>query len=183
MTSSVAVATGNSTGTDIINTARGGVKAQYSDSGVVATGNSTGINTARGAVKTQCSDSGVVESDTDTMSCYDDDSSPDHYQPIGSHLNGGVADKNKTTGKCVAPKNVGVAETRPVQTGNSDSNDFPQLSDAGIILNDDPELDRIFASVEVTHIHTHAHTHCHTHTHARTHTCVHTHVLMFVIML
>ena len=115
----------------------------------IATGNSTGINTRAGGVKAHCSDSGVVESDTDTMSCYDDDSSPDHYRPIGSHINGGVADKNKATGKCVAPKNGGAAETRPVQTGNSDSNDFPQLSDAGIILNDDPELDRIFTSVEV----------------------------------
>ena len=41
----------------------------------------------RGATKATCSDSGVVESDTDTMS-YDDDSSPDHYQPIGSHFSG-----------------------------------------------------------------------------------------------
>ena len=68
--------------------------------------------------------------------------------PIGSHLNGGVADEQNYR-KCVAPKNVGVAETRPVQTGNSDSNDFPQLSDAGIILNNNPKLDRIFTSVEV----------------------------------
>ena len=36
-----------------------------------------------------------------------------------------------------------MTETRPVQPGNSDSNDFPQLPDAGIILNDDAELDRI----------------------------------------
>ena len=36
-----------------------------------------------------------------------------------------------------------MTETRPVQPGNSDTNDFPQLSDAGIILNYDPVLDRI----------------------------------------
>ena len=36
-----------------------------------------------------------------------------------------------------------MTETRLVQPGNSDSNDFPQLPDAGIILNDDAELDRI----------------------------------------
>ena len=113
----------------------------------VATSNSTGTNNNKGAgVKTQYSDGGVVESDTDTMSCYDDDSSPDHYQPL---LNGGVADKNRITGKCVAPKNGGVAEARPIQHGNSNSNKFPQFSDARIVLNDDPELDRIFASVEV----------------------------------
>ena len=102
----------------------------------------------RGATKASCcSDSGVVESDTDTMSYDDDDSSPDHYQPIGSHFSGGVA---KDTGRCMAPKNGGVAaKTRPSQYVNSNSNDFPQLSDAGIILSDDPELDKIFASVEV----------------------------------
>ena len=44
---------------------------------------------------------------------------------------------------------MGVVETKPGQTGSSDSNDFPQLSKAGIILNDDPELNKIFASVEV----------------------------------
>ena len=120
---------------------------QVTSSVAVATSNSTGTNNNKGAgVKTQYSDGGVVESDTDTMSCYDDDSSPDHYQPL---LNGGVADKNRITGKCVAPKNGGVAEARPIQHGNSNSNKFPQFSDARIVLNDDPELDRIFASVEV----------------------------------
>lgn len=107
----------------------------------------------RGATKAACSDSGVVESDTDTMS-YDDDSSPDHYQPIGSHFSGGVA---KDTGSCMASKNGGVAaKTRPSQCVNSNANDFPQLSDAGIILSDDPELDKIFASVEVCILHTHS---------------------------
>ena len=103
----------------------------------------TNITTTRGGMKAQCSDSGVVESDTDTMSCCDDDSLPDQYQPIGSHHCGGVADKNKTVGRCIATQNGGMAKTQSV---TSNSNNF---TDARITSDDDPELDRIFASVEV----------------------------------
>ena len=111
---------------------------------VTTTSNNTCTNiTTRGGVKAQCSDNGVVESDTDTMSCCDDSSS-DQYQPIGSHHCGGVAYKNKTVGKCIASQDGGVAKTRPLQSVNSNSNNFP-----GITSDDDPELDRIFASVEV----------------------------------
>ena len=130
MTSSVTIivtTTGNNT-TNI---------TQCSDTGVVPCANIT--TTARGGgVKTQCGDSGVVESDTDTMSCCDDDSSPDQYQPIGLHHCGGVADKNKTL---VTTQDGCVAKIRPLQSTNSNSNNFPS--------DDDPELDRIFASVEV----------------------------------
>jgi len=87
------------------------------------------------------------------MSCCDDDSSPDHYQPIKLHHSKGVADDKtvaiKTKSKFIPPLAGGVTETRSVQFAN----DCPPLSDTGIILNDDdPELDRIFASVEVNFV-------------------------------
>ena len=95
--------------------------------------------------KGQCSDSGVVESDTDTMSCCDDDSSPDQYQPMGSHHCKGMADS--AVSQCRgSPQDGGVANTRNCQSVNNDTNNFP---DTGITSDDDAELDRIFASVEV----------------------------------
>lgn len=100
-------------------------------------------NTGARGRKGEYSDSGVVDSDTDTMSCCDDDSSPDHYQPIGLHGCKGVADKNKTVDKSITSQD---AETRAFDIN---SNNFPPLSDTGIINDDDPELDKIFASVEV----------------------------------
>ena len=103
---------------------------QCSDAGVMSCNIIT--TTARGGgVKTQCGDSGVVESDTDTMSCCDDDSSPDQYQPIGSHHCVGVADKNNTV---VTTQDGCMAKTRPIQSINSNSNNFPS--------DDDPELSR-----------------------------------------
>lgn len=114
-------------------------------------------------MKGQNSDSGVVESDTDTMSCCDDDSSPDHYQPIiESHHCRGVVDKNKSVGKFVTLQDGGVAERNKTadkcicdegvaETGSINTNsNFPPLSNADIVLSDDPELDKIFASVEVS---------------------------------
>ena len=107
----------------------------------ITTGNSN-ITTVAG--KRQC---GVVESDTDTMSCCDDDSSPDQYHPTGSHHCRGVVDNS--VGKCRAsPQDGGVANTRTCQSVNSNSNNFPNEG-IGITSDDDAELDRIFASVEV----------------------------------
>ena len=105
----------------------------------------TNANSNITKVTGQCGDSGVVESDTDTMSCCDDDSSPDQYQPIGSHHCRGVADNGVSQCR-TSPQDEGVANTRTWQSVNSDTNNFRNV---GITSDDDAELDRIFASVEV----------------------------------
>jgi len=115
----------------------------------------------------------VVESDTDTMSCCDD-SSPDHYQPTGSHHCGGVVAANlkKTVtlaqhagssggmAQCSRNSEVRTHHTGGVAHHSANSGEVIQhavVPRGGVVgqqfhpslSDDDEELDKLFASVEV----------------------------------
>lgn len=123
-----------------------------------------------------------MESDTDTMSCCDD-SSPDHYQPIGSHLCEGVATTNPQGVVQHVRNSAGLAQcsthSRDESQHTPNSGGVAQHSADVVGINhhtstggvaqhtaahrggvdsqqfhpdDDEELDKLFASVEVSHI-------------------------------